>query len=69
MDNWRVFILAMSLFPASAFAALPTELTDALTALGTDIASLFSAVWALVIAVAVGFALFRLAKRGIKAGT
>ena len=69
MENWRFLFAISLLFPASAFAALPTELTDALTALGTDVASLFSAVWALVIAVAVGFALFRLAKRGIRAGT
>ena len=69
MENWRVFFAIALLFPASAFAALPAELTTALTDLGADIASLFTAVWALVIAVAVGFALFRLAKRGIRAGT
>ena len=69
MENWRLLFAISLLFPVSAFAALPTELTTALTDLGTDIASLFTAVWALVIAVAVGFALFRLAKRGIRAGT
>ena len=69
MDNWRLFFAMALLFPGSAFAALPTELTTALTDLGIDIGSLFSAVWPLVIAVAVGFALFRLAKRGIRAGT
>jgi hypothetical protein len=48
----------------SANAALPTEATDAITAIGTDGLALQAAVWVPLGLVTVGFIVMKLFKRG-----
>lgn len=60
---------ALALTMAQAHAALPTALSDGFTTLGTDAKSLMDLVWPVLLTVAFGFALFRLAKRGVRASS
>lgn len=51
--------------PMQAFAAVPEAATTALTTATTDAGTMIDGVWPLVVAVAVGFLLLKLFKRGI----
>jgi small-conductance mechanosensitive channel len=48
---------------SSANAAVPTEATDALTAIGTDAAALATAAWPILAAIVSSFILMKLFKR------
>lgn len=57
-------LVAVSLLAQSAFAALPTEATDAISLVGTDGGALQAAIWVPLGAVTVGFVIMKLFKRG-----
>lgn len=59
----------LALTMAQAHAALPAALTDGFTSLETDAKALMDLVWPVLLAIAFGFALFRLSKRGVRAAS
>jgi hypothetical protein len=68
--NLRFFasaVVAAGMFVVgSAHAALPTEVATALTSVETDAVSLIGLLYPVMIAVAGGFVIFGLVKKGIK---
>ena len=61
----KVLVGSVIAAPMSAFAALPLAATTAITDAQTDSLALIDAVWPYVAAVAVGFVILKLFKRGI----
>lgn len=53
----------------TAYAEVPTYITEAFTNLDTDVDTLLPIIGGLVIVVAVGFAIITMARRGIKYAT
>ena len=66
MFNKKMVLLSSLMVAAgSAQAALPTEATDAITALQTDGTAMIDAVWPVVVAITGGIILIKLFKKVI----
>ncbi len=69
MKNKVLLALMALMATSSAFAALPTALTDAITAIEADGTALISAGWPVFVAITGGLVLMKLGKKVISRAT
>lgn len=64
-----IMIAACVALSGVAFALVPTEMSAAITALTTDAGTFIGSLWAIVVAVVIGFVFMKLFKKGVGRAT
>jgi len=69
IDRFKLAVVAALAAPLSAFAAVPVEATDAMTATGTDGAALIAAGWPVLAGIVGGLVLMKIFKKVVSRAT